>query len=230
MKLTVAISLLMITSFIKAQVWCNPVNTPTLNYQSNTVSSLTTFLNNWYSLCGPNTIVYDTIIYTSHFVYVNSNCSLIFRQGGGPQPSIIWAKNNSTITILQGCAPVNIRHEPLTIIINQSTMTIDDSLCSSVSFPVLNCFTGIKEASLRQAIFKFYPNPSITKINIEFVNSTNQFAEIRIINQLNEIVYEKKQWAIIDKEISVDNLSNGSYFIQIKTRFGQQTEKLIILR
>ena len=94
----------------------------------------------------------------------------------------------------------------------------------------MNCFTGIKEASLRQTIFKFYPNPSITKINIEFITSNDQFAEIRITNQLGEIVHEIKQWAIIDKEISIDNLSNGSYFIQIKTRLGQQTEKLIILR
>ena len=104
-------------------------------------------------------------------------------------------------------------------------ISTDSSFCYDWNYT-----TDIAKLKKQEILFKVYPNPSTTKINIEFINPDNQFADITIINQLGEIIYKHKQWTIIEKEIPIDNLSNGSYFIQVKTKYGQQTEKLIIIR
>ena len=216
---------------------CTPSDIPTSIYYTNTTSSYTPVLapNPGYSigyLCGPNAVVYDTSIINSscRIMYVNSGCTLTIRAPGCVFYHAIYLKNNATLNILANSAGLNVLYEPLAIINNLSTSFMNFGPCPSLTFPTVNCAAGINEYNNQRNFFRIYPNPSLDNINIEFLQSSYQAAEIRITNQLGEAVYENKQWLLIDKEIPIDNLSNGSYFIHVNTKLEQQTEKLIIIR
>lgn len=85
--------------------------------------------------------------------------------------------------------------------------------------------------SLREnpSVFQIYPNPSSGKISIELNNSDIQVADIRIMDLCGKTVSSFRQFPLNRKEISIDPLPNGTYFISIDTKFGRQTQKLIVL-
>ncbi|HWY12563.1 MAG TPA: T9SS type A sorting domain-containing protein [Bacteroidia bacterium] len=220
---------------IKAQNYCNPPLMPTDFFYPNTTSTYTN--SGLPYLCGPNTTLYDTLgLGTCRNAFLNNNTVLFFKQtpnnctAGGSHT--FWLKNNSMLNLIGSTGTVTIFYEPLATINNPGGMTITPytSTCTVVTYQYGPCPLSINEILTKQVIFHVWPNPSSTKINIDLINSAEQYVEIKITNQLGEIVYERKQFPIIEKEIPIDNLSNGYYLIQVKTKIGQQSEKLIVLR
>lgn len=219
---------------VKGQPTCSTTSTVGDIFYPNTVSTPTTPPTNFTQfLCGPNTIVYDTLPIGCLYVHVNTGCTLFYSRGC-PQLNVnaVWLKNNSTINVLPNCPPNSLRifYEPLAIINNPASVSIWLIPCTSLSFPAINCSTGINEQSNQESLFLVYPNPSSSEINIETVNFNYNTADISIFNQLGELVLRRKDWRVSEKEINIDDLSEGLYFIQVKTSQGQQTQKLIINR
>ncbi|MCK6650295.1 MAG: T9SS type A sorting domain-containing protein [Bacteroidia bacterium] len=71
---------------------------------------------------------------------------------------------------------------------------------------------------------KFYPNPAYEKIVIEY-NSNERF-QIRICNVLGEIVILEKD-CLQRKELAVDKLKAGTYFVEIESGQKRTMQKLI---
>lgn len=227
------IALFLSAFLVKGQPSCSTTGTVGDIFYPNTVSTPTTPPTNATQfLCGPNTVVYDTVSIGCLFVHVNTGSTLYFNKGC-PQTIVgyVWLKNNSTLNVLAGCPPgLRVYYEPLAIINNTAAIAIWSVACTSITFPAINCATGINEQGNQEAIFLVYPNPSSSEINIETVNFHYNTADISIFNQLGELVLRRKDWRVSEKEINIDNLSSGLYFIQVKTSQGQQTQKLVINR
>jgi len=229
------LTFLTLTNLINGQTVCNPsISIPMDIFYPYTTSVLPTFSvssNSLVYLCGPNTVLYDTLgSGKCHAAYVNSGCTLIFKQNpsvcGGPHP--IYLKSNSTL-ILKAGGQVWIYYEPLTTIINLAGVPVFSTSCASINFPIVNCANGLNKNNKKEIIFEIFPNPTSSKININVLNPDEQFADIRITSQCEDVVFENKKWQISDKEIPIEKISNGYYFIQIKTKLGQQIEKLIVI-
>lgn len=102
--------------------------------------------------------------------------------------------------------------------------------CASLTFPSVNCATNITENSNKSSILQIWPNPCATKINIQLGNTEILIEDIIITNQLGDIIYEIKYRSMTNNQIAIDNLENGIYFIIIKTKNGQFSEKIIVIR
>ncbi len=220
---------LILTSLVNGQPSCSTTGTVGDIFYANTVSTPTFATNGVQFLCGPNTVVYDTIYIGYIFAHLNTEALCIFLRGDPRTVNFVWLKDNSTLNILPGCSPVTVCYEPLAIINNPAAVPIGSVACTSITFPLV-CATGINEKSNTEYVFLIYPNPSSSQINIETVNFQHKTADVYIFNQLGELVLERKNWNISEKEINIDKFSCGLYFIQIKTSNGQQTKKLVINR
>jgi len=231
MRLLLIILLFITSYFVKAQASC--AFTPTLGdvFYANTVSTPTSAPTGVQILCGPNTVVYDTLSIGCLFVHVNTGCTLFYNKGC-PQTigGIVWLKNNSTLNILAGSPGLTVYYEPLATINNPASIAISSYSCASITFPAINCATGINESAKSESTFFVYPNPSSSSINIEFFKSNTKTADISIFNQLGELMIERKNWNVSEKQINTETLSNGIYFIEINTEQGKHTEKLVINR
>jgi hypothetical protein len=231
MKRLLLIIFFVSASLVKGQPSCSTTGTVGDVFYPNTISTPTFATNGTQYLCGPNTVVYDTVSIGCLFVHVNTGSTLFYNKGC-PQTvgGFVWLKNNSTLNILAGCPGLTVYYEPLATINNTAAITINSVACASITFPAINCAAGINEQGNQDAVFLVYPNPSSSEINIGTVNFHYNTADISIFNQLGELVLQRKNWHVAEKEINIDGFSCGVYFIQIRTGQGQQTEKLIINR
>lgn len=232
MKYFLLIGFLTSTSLIKAQSACSPTYAPTDIFYPNSTSTATTSAITEY-LCGPNTVVYDTLgLGTCHKAYLNPGTTLIFKETTFQCSSAhqFWLKGNAVL-VLKGSGSVIITKESSATVNNLGSVSVFTTIvCPTITYPFVNCSVGINEFNKKESLFRTYPNPTSSTINIEFLNTNHQPVDIRIVNQLGEIVYENKQWSTIYKEIPIEFLSNGSYLIRIKTNLGEQTEKLIVIK
>ncbi len=88
---------------------------------------------------------------------------------------------------------------------------------------------GLPGHPSEQSTFQIYPNPSSTKITVELAGSDMPVADIRIINLFGQTVSSFPLLCSGKKEISIDHLSDGTYFVVMETKFVRQTRKLIVL-
>lgn len=233
MKLHLFVILFLTDFFVNGQPSCTMTVLGGDVFYANTISTPTFATNGAQYLCGPNTIVYDTLPIGCLFVHVNTGSTLFYSRGCPQQNvNVVWLKNNSTLNVLPKCPPMSLTvyYEPLAVINNPASVIIGLVPCTSLSFPAVNCANGINELPNHEAIFLVYPNPASSEINIEPVNFYYNTADISIFNQLGELVFQRKDWRVTDKEINTYGISNGLYFIQVKTSKVQQTQKLIINR
>lgn len=226
------LSVVMLNCFIgKTQIICNASNRiPTNFFYSNSTTNFSAASGYTLYLCGPNTIVYDTINpgYSKTFL-INSGSTLT-AVGGCPGPSnMAWVKNGATFILKWGNPNLwAVFYEPGATIIGMGGLEV--ACTPTITFPSVNCFAGINELDKKEPVFKSWPNPFSDNIHIELINSDNQFADISIINYLGEIIYEKKQWPVAEKKIAIDFLSNGTYFLCLRTKTEQQIKKLIVVK
>ncbi len=67
-----------------------------------------------------------------------------------------------------------------------------------------------------------YPNPAKSHI---YIQSAEKILTISLSNILGEIVINKRD--LENRTIEISNLKNGIYFLNIKTKSGHITKKLI---
>jgi hypothetical protein len=220
--------ILMLHQIVYGQSVCTQTSVPGEIFYPNSVSTATTIGLKY--LCGPNTTVYDTASTYCYYYYVDSYSSL-FLKGNCSGNHAVCVKSTSTLTILPGVnSDTYVIYEAGATISNLSGSTIYPTLCTKIVYTSASCgatYIGQNNSGEKLLI---WPNPTSTKINIEFSGLVNQVADITIINQIGTIIREYKQWLLTNKEIPIDDLSNGSYFISVKTELAQKIEKLIIVR
>ena len=81
-----------------------------------------------------------------------------------------------------------------------------------------NQTTGIKQISNTNTI-KIYPNPANNKITID----ANDILDVKLFDVLGKQITSTKT-----NEVDVSNLPNGVYFIQVQTKQGTTTQKVIV--
>ncbi len=89
-------------------------------------------------------------------------------------------------------------------------------------------FTGIKEFSGSSDMLIF-PNPTTGELKIEFNRDFGK-SEIRVINIINEVVFESLTEIKTGKLLNIDlnNISEGIYFLKIKTPEKEIIRKIIV--
>jgi type IX secretion system substrate protein/galactose oxidase-like protein len=92
--------------------------------------------------------------------------------------------------------------------------------------------TSIAENNLPKADeLLVFPNPANSSLTISFSSSGNQTIELRIYNTLGKQVSffkEKITKGKFEKEINVEKWSGGIYFLQVKTKEGMISKKVIV--
>ena len=69
-----------------------------------------------------------------------------------------------------------------------------------------------------------YPNPASTLLRLE---SNGEINNIRLVNTIGQVVYNSSA-NVTNTQIDISNFDNGVYFIQIDTKNGTTTQKILI--
>jgi PKD repeat protein len=103
---------------------------------------------------------------------------------------------------------------------------------SIISLTVLNVnATGIKTTTNETAQVSIYPNPSTGLFNLNINNTNATKAQINISNILGKVVYSAQEQInnnTFSKEIDLQNLANGAYFVKAIVDNKIFSSKLII--
>lgn len=213
MKIYILLVFYLLAQNIIGQSGCTPTVYPVEIFPPNTVNTGTPNVNgfNIQYLCGPNTILYDTINSMCRQVYIN-NFSTLFLKADCPATQDIWVKSNCTLNILDGASVINI-HVEVGAVVNQPAIrsyyvTIDT--CSTIVYPNINCTTGFNENYIENK-FTIYPNPSFGEFRI---HSDYEIKRIEVITISDQTLLSK-----FDLEsnpfINLKNLDKGIYFVKI---------------
>lgn len=91
---------------------------------------------------------------------------------------------------------------------------------------------GLKENTINNIIFKAYPNPANSEVNIHFVLTQTESYTIDILNNLGQVVktLNKPNLAagMYSEIIDVKDLSTGIYTVKVNGTHAQGTQKLIV--
>jgi hypothetical protein len=74
---------------------------------------------------------------------------------------------------------------------------------------------------------QLYPNPATNELNIELDTDTNKY-DITIYNLFGSVVFESKNKDSNDKQININNLNSGVYFVQITDDENEVYQKKLI--
>jgi hypothetical protein len=211
MKLLLFLVFIFFRTFCFGQA-CTPGSAPTDIFYPNSTSVPSTNNGPRY-LCGPNTVVYDTLNLGCRFVYVSAGSTLVLNNSspicGGT--GWIFLKSNSTLILLPNAMPAGIITESSTTIVNQTGQIISPASCSLITFPAVNCSTGLSNLTSGSSAFLIWPTPCSTKVNFDFSNFTDKYADISFVNQFGQSVKTFRQFSLDRNEIPIDDLPNGSY-------------------
>ena len=108
-------------------------------------------------------------------------------------------------------------------LINGGTIENNNSLTNSCNSYLLSSNNN----NLNDGI-KIYPNPAIESIKIEWENSINISAPIRLINNLGQTIFSENVLNNKNISIPVNNLSSGIYLLKINTDNKEIVKKVII--
>jgi type IX secretion system substrate protein/galactose oxidase-like protein len=100
-----------------------------------------------------------------------------------------------------------------------------DTVCNVCPVP-----NTIAEINLVSELLVF-PDPANSSLTISFQSSSKQNMELQIYNTLGKQIYFLKQETTkgkFEKEINVEKLSGGIYFLQVKTKERNMNRKIII--
>lgn len=90
----------------------------------------------------------------------------------------------------------------------------------------------IKSGTTLTSEIQVFPNPTTTDLFVNLQAFTDQVADLKLYNQLGQLVYEKE---MTNSEpvvrIATDQYQNGMYLLEVKTKTGQAiTKKIMIAR
>lgn len=95
---------------------------------------------------------------------------------------------------------------------------------SSISFEFCADYLSVESNNLNHQV-KIFPNPSVESFKVEM--DFEGLKIIKVYNLLGEII-EMIETTEVQKEINVEELSAGTYFVNIYTQYGSITKKVII--
>lgn len=91
---------------------------------------------------------------------------------------------------------------------------------------------GVDENDFSQ-YFSVYPNPTSGDLNIKFVSLQKEPLKIRFLNQLGQVLIDMKCEQIngtFEEIISLENIADGVYYLQVMAEKGVITKKVVLRR
>ena len=183
--------------------------------------------NIFYKFSYPNTPIslIDTFPYNGDTLYYNyGNVELIQNWIGITQSNGVHGESGSSIIHIQNNQAyttygvltfgINLRHNRLT---NEIFYLIKHIIQDDI---VLN-----NSESYQDSEIMVFPNPVNSYIKIANL-SENQNVEITLFDTLGRLIYSNSNYQSTD-EINISNLSNGNYYLRIKTNTATITRKII---
>ena len=86
---------------------------------------------------------------------------------------------------------------------------------------------GISEKQTKNSGLRIFPNPNSGVFNLSFENLSGN-SKINITSILGEVIYSASEQNSLTKEINLDYLSNGTYFIQVTSEGKSYTGKFLV--
>jgi uncharacterized delta-60 repeat protein/uncharacterized protein (TIGR02145 family) len=86
---------------------------------------------------------------------------------------------------------------------------------------------GIEESKVQNNTFSIYPNPANSNITINYTGDLSQKTNIAIYNYLGQEIMQSNLQSKTST-INVSDLTNGIYFVRVRTNKTQQVERLVI--
>jgi hypothetical protein len=120
--------------------------------------------------------------------------------------------NTATIVISAGSNVTS----PILITGSGATIT---TLCTTVGIPPISNF--------QSSIFNIFPNPATNNFSIIFPNTINK-GVIEIYNILGEKVFTENIVNVSQKEIRLNTINSGIYFVKVRDGESEYSEKLVI--
>jgi len=92
---------------------------------------------------------------------------------------------------------------------------------------------GIRSQEIESAVYSIYPNPNNGNMNIKIdnINLNSKTVYVEIFDVLGKIVYSTSLETVsgsVDRSFHIDHLTNGSYYVKIKTNSSSHMLKMII--
>jgi PKD repeat protein len=119
-----------------------------------------------------------------------------------------------------------------TVCQNDSLFRLSNNANSIISVTVINATaTGIKTTIQEAAQVSIYPNPSAGVFILSLTNIAVAKAQINISNILGEVVYSTEEQVsngTIAKQIDLQSIANGAYFMKVSVGTQTYTSKIII--
>ncbi len=185
-------------------------------------------------LCGPNSIVYDTLTpggIKFRNVFVNAGGFYHFKSLISNNQVNIYAKAGSTVQIESGSFTTfvfNVYKEAGATITNLSTGTITTTNCLAISGPSINCAAAsVNNLSKNNSAINIYPNPLSDKFIIN-LDKSYENVSLNLINQLGEVVLKNEFAALYQKEISIESFPTGIYYLTLKGKDIFETRKIVL--
>lgn len=140
-----------------------------------------------------------------------SNINLAVSGGSAPY-SFLWS-NGATTEDLSGLAP------------GTYTVTVTDANgCTGTASG--NVTVGIAEIA-SNASFTVFPNPNKGNFNVQFSNMNGQYSLV-MRNVIGQVVYAERVNGNTLKQITINNLEQGVYFLTISGKDMNKTRKVVI--
>lgn len=92
-----------------------------------------------------------------------------------------------------------------------------------------NFISSVSEQTVKNTLFNLYPNPAFDIVNLNINNSNNKDLEINIYNIIGKLI-SSETLRQNQQQINIENLSNGIYMVEIKSKEWSEKQKLIIQR
>ncbi len=119
-------------------------------------------------------------------------------------------QNNQTMQLY----PANTSLHYINTLLDTGNITTD------ICYPL-----GIKSLSENQPLIKVFPNPTNGTFTLQINNFNEENVIVSIENNLGETVYSN-----LSKEINLQNLTSGTYFLHVKSFDNMYSQKIILIK
>jgi hypothetical protein len=216
--------------FMQSQLPLCNASTITINqiFSSNSVTNYTSYASS-LMLCGPNTVVYDTL-YNSitqpirNYVFIGGNSRYVGKGIDDMWLTTIYIKSTATLELMptatQNSLLVLLVEPGATVINNSGFNFYDIDTCSSLIFPEGCNYVNLSENSdnVKGAI-KIWPSPADNLLQLQYALDIEEpDPEVLVYNNLGQLVQQER--IVFENKkatIPITRLANGIYFLELKT-------------
>ncbi len=145
-------------------------------------------------------------------------------QDVGINEACTWYHLPNNTTAIANAAGITV-----TVATTTQTYMVKQDICGNIKYDTVVVYAsgvGMNELIINNKKIKIYPNPANAILSIELDVFNEEAYQLKIFNNLGQVIREEE---IVFKEktvsIKIDELKNGIYFLNLKSKIFQVTSK-----